>query len=116
MSEPLSAEIDRKPILLLPLPNAESLRDLLDHLNDTGEDYRAVGIDSRGAAFLVTLSGPYADRMVVLYGDPWDGEVAYRDTEACEECAGVFPLDASTLRFPVTVLIRPGRTTPGGAS
>ena len=102
-----SAEQERVHAIPLPLANADQLRNLLDYLNESGDDHRAVGMDSRGQPFLIALSGCYADTEVVIYGDPWDPEVDYGVGRRCDECNGSNFHGMDSLRFPVTVLIKP---------
>lgn len=97
----------------LAIADAEALRDHLNDLNSTGTDFRAVGMDARGAAFLIALSGCYADTEVVLYGDPWDGEVEYGTGRRCDECNAQELHPMESLRFPVLVILR--ATSPDSA-
>lgn len=79
-----------------------ALRALLDDLNNAGIGYQVAGVDAAHAPFIVALSGPYAEKEVVIFGNPWDPEVDWVTGPRCEECANLSTMDA--LRFPVTVL------------
>jgi hypothetical protein len=87
--------------------NAEALRDHLHALNEAGEHPVAVGIDStplRGAPFLITLVGPYAEGEDVLFDSPWQGDIDWQIPPRCDECTGTAH-SMEHLRFPVTVMI-----------
>lgn len=88
------------------LADAVALRAHLDALNDHGIDFRAAGMDSRGAPFLIALSGPYAESEQVFYGSPWDSEVDWGTGRWCAECNAANPHSIESLAFPVVVLTR----------
>lgn len=90
----------------IALADADALRDHLDALNESGTDYKAVGMDVGGNAFLVCLAGPYAESVVVMFGNPWDGEVDYGTGTHCDECAAQEVAGVERLRFPVHVLVQ----------
>jgi hypothetical protein len=85
--------------------DAEMLRGHLDALNDEGRHATTAGVDVNGNAFLIDLAGPYAEKEVVIFGDPWDAEVGYGHGQRCDECCAADLHQMSDLHFPVTVLI-----------
>ncbi|MBB3040992.1 hypothetical protein [Nocardioides soli] len=106
MADLYSAESGDTPTLV-PIENAEAMRDYLDALNDAGIDCRAVGMDSRGEPFLISLSGCYADSEVVLYGNPWDNEVDWGTGPSCVECMAQRPHGIDSVRFPAFIVQAP---------
>lgn len=88
-------------VITIMLPDAESLRDNLDALNEMGKEPLLGGIDSEGHYFLAELRGPYAGTTLVTYRSPLDDPE--RDTpDTCDECrTDLHQPDENTLTYPV---------------
>lgn len=106
----------------LTIGSAEALRGHLDALNEAGVHPIVVGIDACPQPFLITLVGPYAESEDVFFDSPWQGDVDYGERvdgvwvpkqPRCEDCRAVSH-GIEDLRFPVTVLARPGPCSCGG--
>jgi hypothetical protein len=100
--------------VLLPMTDADALRDHLHALNEEGIVPRAVGHDAHAQPFLITLVGPYAEGEDVLFDSPWQNDIDWNQPPRCDECQGqAHGMD--DLRFPVVVLCDPA-FLPGGSS
>lgn len=104
MTQTAPARPTRKVVDQLVISDAGQLRAHLDQLNTTVDYYTAAGIDSTGAAFLITLVGPYAQTEAVIFGSPWDAEVDYTAGTHCDECGAAELFTITDLSFPVVVL------------
>lgn len=62
----------------------DSLRRLLERMNESGQDPQVSGIDRSGGTFLAALSGYDPDEIVIVRGNPWDVEIEWG--EGCNEC------------------------------
>lgn len=90
---------------LLPIQDAEGLREHLDALNEAGESPVVVGWDARSMPFLITLIGCYAEGEHVFFDSPWQSDIDWRDGYAhCDECRGRYH-GIEHLRYPVAVLV-----------
>lgn len=89
---------------LLPIQDAEELREHLGLLNEAGEMPVVVGWDSVPQPFLVTLVGPYAEGEVVLFDSPWQYDTDRKDGHThCDECMGRYH-GIKNLCYPLVVL------------
>lgn len=94
------------------LANEQALRDLLDRINVSGLNDKVAGVDHLGNPFLACLTGPYAEGIGVLVGNPWDREVDYGGSIACQECGAEDLATVERLVFPLTVLVSLSPTPP----
>lgn len=84
--------------------DADALVALLDSMNESGIEPTLAGVDDRGMAFLIQLSGVYAENTTVMFGSPWDPEVDYGNGLRCDECNASNLFCADDLHFPVSVM------------
>lgn len=98
---PASAEPD---VLVVVISEENALVEYLQALNDGGIDPTVAGMDDRQQPFLAMLRGPYAESRVVLFNDPWDGEVT-REATRCEDCMAADNSTFADLAFPVVVMV-----------
>ena len=97
----MSGDVTVKPLVLA---DEDAVRDYLDARNDAGLNCLTAGVDVNGGAFLAVLSGPYADRVAVILGNPWDVDSDHGTGTHCEECRAQDITTPATLHYPVTVL------------
>lgn len=111
---------DEKPAMTT-FADSTALRAHLDALNEAGVTPLAVGYDT-AQAFLITLTGPYAESEDVLFDSPWQSDIDYgehvdgawmRQPPRCDECQGHVH-EMRHLRFPVTVMFPPLTTAEQG--
>lgn len=82
----------------------EDLRGILDDLNETGVGYSVAGVTKFGAPFIASLAGPYAEVVVITWGNPWDSEVDYGTGTRCDECQAHDNADYESIAYPVQVI------------
>lgn len=93
-------------MILQSVKDEDGLRAVLDTLNESGVDYKVAGMDSVGNAFLATLTGPYAEGIAVMWGNPWDSEVDYSTGIRCEECYAANNDTPDHIKYPAEVILR----------
>lgn len=93
------------------LDDYDALYELLDGINEAGEEPQVAGVDSAGRTFLAMLAGPYAEAASAVLGNPWSPEIGWGGE--CDECGGGRHAiwTAERLDYPVTVLGPAGGAT-----
>jgi hypothetical protein len=93
---------DEHPTLVIY--NADTLREHLDTLNESGVHPIAVGIDALHQPFLIALVGSYAEGETVLFDSPWQSDVDWSTgSSQCDECAG-HAHGIDDLHYPVEIM------------
>lgn len=93
---------------LVQIVDADSLREHLDQLNESGTQPVVAGMDADKRPFLCFLTGIYADSEEVLFDNPWDVETK-NDLVCGQECEASGSAQLSALKFPVHVITQTSR-------